>query len=86
MIWKLAIFFIAIGVAKLIYAYIKNRWTLHRTERKMRTYVVHYESQYHIGFRTVIAEDIRNQLQEDVMNDQLSLKEFVDPFAGEKSK
>ena len=37
-------------------------------------------------YEGVIAEYIRNQLQEDVMNDQLSLKEFVDPFTGEKSK
>ncbi|MEE0547360.1 MAG: IS200/IS605 family transposase, partial [Peptococcaceae bacterium] len=27
-----------------------------------------------------------NQLQEDIMNDQLSLKEFVDPFTGELVK
>ena len=31
-----------------------------------------------------IAEYIRNQLQEDIMNDQLSFKEFVDPFTGSK--
>ena len=37
-------------------------------------------------YEGVIAEYIRNQLQEDVMNDQISLKEFVDPFTGEKSK
>jgi len=30
-----------------------------------------------------IAEYVRNQLQEDVMSDQLSLKEFTDPFTGE---
>jgi len=33
-----------------------------------------------------IAEYIREQLQSDVMEDQISLKEFVDPFTGEKSK
>jgi len=37
-------------------------------------------------YEGVIAEYIRNQLEKDVMNDQLSLKEFVDPFTGEKSK
>ena len=31
-----------------------------------------------------IAEYIRNQLQEDIMNDQLSFKEFVVPFTGSK--
>ena len=31
-------------------------------------------------------EYIRNQLQDDIANDQLSLKEFVDPFTGEKAK
>ena len=31
-----------------------------------------------------IAEYIRNQLQEDIMNDQLSIKEYIDPFTGSK--
>lgn len=34
----------------------------------------------------VIREYIDNQLQEDIMADQLSLKEFVDPFTGEPVK
>ena len=34
----------------------------------------------------VIAEYIRNQLQEDYMNDQLTLKEYIDPFTGDKNK
>ena len=34
--------------------------------------------------RKVIEEYIRNQLQEDVANDQISMKEFYDPFTGEK--
>ena len=33
-----------------------------------------------------IAEYIRNQLQEDIINDQLSLFETVDPFTGQKYK
>ena len=33
-----------------------------------------------------IAEYIREQLQSDMTEDQISLKEFVDPFTGEKSK
>ena len=37
-------------------------------------------------YETVIAEYIRNQLQEDIMNDQISMKEFVDPFTGHKDK
>ena len=32
------------------------------------------------------AEYIRNQLQEDIANDQLTLFESVDPFTGEKYK
>lgn len=32
-----------------------------------------------------IAEYIREQLQADVMEDQVSLKEFVDPFTGNKN-
>jgi len=27
---------------------------------------------------------MQSQLQEDIMNDQLSLKEYVDPFTGNK--
>ena len=33
-----------------------------------------------------IAEYIREQLQSDIMEDQISLKEFVDPFTGEKNQ
>ena len=33
-----------------------------------------------------IKEYIQNQLQEDIMNDQISLKEFVDSFTGERVK
>ena len=32
-----------------------------------------------------IAEYIRNQLQEDITIDQLSFKEFIDPFTGSKN-
>ena len=32
-----------------------------------------------------IAEYIRNQLQEDIAAEQLSLKEFIDPFTGSKN-
>ena len=32
-----------------------------------------------------IAEYIRNQLQEDVAAEQLSMKEFIDPFTGSKN-
>ena len=34
----------------------------------------------------IIKEYIQNQLQEDIMNDQLSLKENIDPFTGSKHK
>ena len=33
-----------------------------------------------------VAEYIRNQLQEDIANDQLTLFESIDPFTGEKNK
>jgi putative transposase len=29
-------------------------------------------------------KDIRNQLQEDIASDQISMKEFIDPFTGEQ--
>ncbi len=34
---------------------------------------------------TKIAEYVRNQLQEDIMSDQISIKEYIDPFTGEKA-
>ena len=33
-----------------------------------------------------IKEYIKNQLQEDIMADQISLKEYIDPFTGTKAK
>ena len=37
-------------------------------------------------YEGAIREYIQNQLQEDIANDQISLKEFVDPFTGEPVK
>ena len=37
-------------------------------------------------YENAIKDYIKNQLQEDIMADQLSLKEFVDPFTGSRSK
>ena len=34
--------------------------------------------------KKAIQEYIRNQLQEDIANDQISLKEYIDPFTGSK--
>ena len=31
-----------------------------------------------------IAEYVKTQLQEDIANDQISLKEYIDPFTGKK--
>ena len=36
--------------------------------------------------KKVIAEYIRNQLEEDNASDQISLKEYMDPFTGAKNK
>ena len=33
-----------------------------------------------------IAEYIRTQLQSDIVDDQMTLKEYIDPFTGEKMK
>ena len=35
-------------------------------------------------YETAIKEYIKNQLNEDIMNDQLGIKEFVDSFTGEQ--
>ena len=37
-------------------------------------------------YEAAIREYINNQLQEDIMNDQISLKEYIDPFTGEPEK
>ena len=36
--------------------------------------------------KKAIEKYIKNQLQEDIMNDQLTIKEYIDPFTGSKSK
>ena len=37
-------------------------------------------------YETAIKEYIKNQLEDDIMNDQISLKEFTDPFTGKPVK
>ena len=34
----------------------------------------------------IIEEYIRNQLEEDYMADQISIKEYIDPFTGNRNK
>ncbi|EJE10937.1 hypothetical protein HMPREF9981_05649 [Staphylococcus epidermidis NIHLM020] len=36
--------------------------------------------------KKVIENYIRNQLQEDIVADQISMEEYLDPFTGEKIK
>ncbi len=36
--------------------------------------------------QNAIKEYIKNQLEEDIANDQISLKEYIDPFMGIQSK
>lgn len=36
--------------------------------------------------KKAIENYIRNQLQEDIANDQISMKEYIDPFTGSKNK
>ncbi len=36
--------------------------------------------------KKVIAEYIRNQLEEDFAAEQMSIKEYIDPFRGDKRK
>ena len=39
-----------------------------------------------VGKKKAIAEYIRNQMQEDLVNEQMRIKELVDPFTGEPVK
>ena len=34
--------------------------------------------------KKIIENYIKNQLQEDMMTDQITIKEFIDPFKGSK--
>ena len=36
--------------------------------------------------KKAIEKYIKNQLQEDIMNDQLTIKEYIDPFTGSNNK
>ncbi len=36
--------------------------------------------------QNAIREYIKNQLEEDIVSDQISLKEYIDPFMGSKNK
>ena len=49
------------------------------TSKGIQVYLMHLDNE------KKIAEYIREQLQEDMVEDQISLKEFVDPFTGEKN-
>ena len=35
--------------------------------------------------KTAIANYIKNQMQEDIIEDQITLKEYIDPFTGSKN-
>ena len=37
-------------------------------------------------YETAIREYIENQRKDDIMNDQLSLKEYIDPITGSREK
>ena len=37
-------------------------------------------------YENAIKDYIKNQLQEDIMNDQISMKELIDPLTGEQEK
>ena len=39
-----------------------------------------------VGKKKAIAEYIRNQMQEDLVNEQMRIKELVDPSTGEPVK
>ena len=39
-----------------------------------------------VGRNKIIAECIRNQPEEDYAANQISIKEYVDPFTGDKNK
>ena len=44
-----------------------------------------WRCQYHVVFALKYKAYIQNQLEEDKMSDQISIKEFIDPFTGSKN-
>lgn len=38
------------------------------------------------GYENAIKDYIKNQLQEDIMSVQISMKALIDPFTGEQEK
>lgn len=78
-----------------IMGYLKGKSSLMIFERhanlKYKYVNRHFQCRgYHVDIvgknKKKIAEYIRNQLQEDIVCDQISLFETVDPFTGEKYK
>ena len=53
---------------------------------KSKSSLMIFDRHANLKYKGAIKEYIRNQLQEDIANDQISLKEFVDPFTGEPVK
>ena len=41
---------------------------------------------YHVVITISLAEYIQNQLREDQIADQMSIKEYVDPFTGSSNQ
>ena len=81
---------------------IQKRCTLFRIRKTLMIFDRHANLKYKYGSRhfwcrgyyvdtvgknkQAISEYIRNQLVEDEMMDQMTLKEYVDPFTGSKNK
>ena len=54
--------------------------------RELEIYINDSQSPTVVRNRKVIAEYIRHQLEEDMMADQMSIKEYIDPFTGSQRK
>lgn len=72
--------------------YLKGKSTLMIFERHANLKYKYGQRKFCVGatmsiqWEKIIEEYIRNQIYEDKMYDQMSMKEFVDPFTGEKIK
>ena len=54
--------------------------------RELELYINDPQSPTVVRNKKVIAEYIRHQLEEDLMADQMSIKEYTDPFTGSQRK
>ena len=76
------VFFSGMNISSVSYGLLKSPCKHGNRHFWCRGYYVDTVGKY----ENAIKEYIKNQLQDDIMNDQISMKELIDPFTGEQEK